>query len=375
MGHLAQFILALPVEQIKKFLILTRALDDPKHKDILQSLLMSAAKKHELPNDQLFIDDMITECEKFNNQLIEAWKKHHKEIFNEDHRLPIISQLLRYDNLTMKMLEKKLEELAYLYMDFNYGETANTFTSLYSACKDAQDRLLKKSQSISVAEEFQEVVKELQEKEQQQKPEQLNEKWQMLINKMKIYASLYKYDHGERVELLCTLDKKIKNYQESLESCIKNFLNDTQFDYFINTKNKNPYRAMIVDLNEESSDFCQFCLTHPECNKALAVYSMILALQYCLYDKGKDVAHRLRLFQDIFSEHYKKLKEETGKEEVNHAAREFLHDIEEIFAKQQMLFAVPIKIHKPSRSMCMFNRALNVLGGAYAQDAVSTKKL
>lgn len=353
MDQLMQIILAVPNSKIIIFLELLSALLNEKQKDIIKSILLTAARENNLPDDisELMSDPLIVPIDRINKNMLEIWKRNTKDSLSEDERLDISVGLFQErvkDEKTTIILLKKLEELMDIYNQFQFSYVANTLTSIFSAISFALDQSKKVKPSLPIRESKEKdlvlanVIKEFQTKDQAESKKEIQEAINQAIKKYQVFASLFEGNSKTTIFCLCELDYEIKLYKKALEAFIEiettktKIIDSTFLETSLGEKTVKYYLSMKGDSEQKENPIRKMIEDNPTIQHLLNLYETALVFKGALYDTGKNASQRMEMISQIFSDQQKKLGT-IGDVAVDSTTQIFIANMQTIISKNKML--------------------------------------
>jgi len=377
MDHLIQFILALPVKKISIALSLLRYLEDPRKKEILESLLLFAAYKKDLSEIEiknLFFDPVLLEIERFNEEMVDVWNRNMQTILSEDYRIELNIKLFAASQHKKDFIElqKRIKDLLNLYEQHACGYAANTLTSLNSALMVVINKLPQFSVEAKKVEKVEAALKEKYSTESKE----IKKVWEQKIKSanavIDVYMSISDKDTIDRINLLFKLDYEIKLISKALEAFVENELVTAKEDFLLDhffpadeklaeEKEHRPMLLKMIDTTElKLKEFCEKNITS---KTILSISQIVLLLSACVCDKGKDAAKRLENFREIFWEQQKNIEQileqqlRVHNETVSLTVKIFLASVSDILMQDRQLFLPPLPAKSSWQSFSLFGYA------------------
>lgn len=387
MDQLIQIILAVPTSKIIIFLEILSALLNEKQKEIVESILLTAAREKNL-SENIMQDPLMTSIDHINKEMLEIWNRNTKESLSADEILDInvgLSQERVKDEKATIQLLKKLEDVMNLYNHFQFSYVANTLTTIFAAIQYALDQSKKVKTSFPQTESkeknliLEKVIKEVQAKNESKSKAGIQAAINEAIDKYNVFASLFEGNGKAQIFFLCELDYEIKLYKKALEAFIEIETTKTKtidsilLEHPWSEKTVKYYLSMKGDSEQKENLIQKLMKENQTFQHLFNLYETALAFKGALYDTGKNASQRMEMMSRIFSDQQKKLST-IGDVAVDSTTQIFIANMQTILNKNKMLSFTASKQSK-WRVTVFAEKALSYIPIGYPKFASKTTKV
>lgn len=318
MDYFIQLILAIPAEKLAVVLHLLSYLEDPFIKDVLKSVLITAAFENNLSELEMMEDPITLEYKRCHQICASIWKEKTKGSLSEDDRLPLVSNLMAVKNKkNSSVFLEKVSVLIDLCYNHSAAYSANALTSFYGA-------LIANNQTVEESKpDFQLAFSAIQEKFLSESTDTYQSKIQRAQAVMDVYVSISRKDIIERINLLCKLDDELKLVLPALKALLESELRNCR------KKSETVDASILMPLlDSEQKETLQnkFYEVSETAGKILSFYYMFLSLRESIYDGGKNVSERLEAFHKKFLAKSQQIGL-VGQDNVDNTVKDFLERV------------------------------------------------